>query len=287
VSRGLGLCLLLAASLVPLSQQRIDRLAGAYRAQEEVLYLWSGEHVRRLVPGFESLAADIYWLRTVQYFGGQRRFATGKRFELLRPLIDITTALDPKLEIAYRYGAIFLSEGPPLGAGRPREGVELLEKGVGQLPHAWRLRQDLGFFHYLFLHDARTAARVLSEAALIPGAAFWLRTLAADLLAKGGDRVESRRMWSQMLEQAEEGIIRDNARLRLQILDSLDLRDALAGSVLEFERRHGRRPARLEELVTAGLWRGALVDVANVAFGYDAATGRVFLQESSPMWRPQ
>ena len=51
--------------------------------------------------------------------------------------------------------------------------------------------------------------------------------------------------------------------------------------------RHGRRPARLEELVTAGLWRGPLVDVANVAFGYDAATGRVFLQESSPMWRPQ
>jgi hypothetical protein len=94
-------------------------------------------------------------------------------------------------------------------------------------------------------------------------------------------------MWSQMLEQAEEGIIRDNARLWLQILDSLDLRDALAGSVLEFERRHGRRPARLEELVTAGLWRGPLVDVANVAFGYDAATGRVFLQESSPMWRPQ
>jgi hypothetical protein len=238
------------------------------------------------VPGFEGLAADIYWLRTVQYFGGQRSVASDKRFELLRPLIDITTALDPRLEIAYRYGAVFLSEPSPHGAGRPREGVLVLEQGVAALPHAWRLRHELGFFHYLFLGDAQAAARVLLEAAEIPGAAFWLRPMAADLLAKGGDRADSRRMWSQMFEQSEEGIIRENARARLKILDSLDLRDALARAVSEFERRHGRRPARLEELVAAGLWRGPLVDVGNFRFGYDAGTGRVFIQETSPMWRP-
>lgn len=282
-----ALLLLLVAPLVPLSQERIDGLAGAFRPQEEVLYLWSGEHVRRLVPGFESLAADIYWLRTVQYFGGQRRFASDKRFELLRPLIDITTALDPRLEIAYRYGATFLSEAPPLGAGRPQEGVAVLDKGVAALPNAWRLRQDLGFFHYLFLKDAQTASRVLLEAAEVEGAAFWLRTLAADLLAKGGDREASRRMWTQMLEQAEEGVIRENARSRLLILDSLDTADALARGVREFERRQGRRPARLDALVAAGLWRGPLVDAATVPFGYDAATGRVFVQEISPMWRPE
>jgi hypothetical protein len=287
VSRGPTLLMLLvAAPLVHLSQERIDRLAGAFRAQEEVLYIWSGEHVKRLVPGFESLAADIYWLRTVQYFGGHRRFESDKRFELLRPLIEITTTLDPRLEVAYRYGAVFLSEPPPLGAGRPEDGVRLLERGVAAMPEAWRLRQDLGFFHYLFLNDAQTASRILLEAAEVEGAAFWLRTLAADLLAKGGDRAASRAMWRQMLEQAEEGIIRDNARTRLKILDSLDAADALAGAALEYERRHGRRPARLEDLAAAGLWRGVAVDAANVPFGYDAATGRVYIQEASPMWRP-
>jgi len=287
VSRRLALLLLLVAPLAPLSQARIDQLAGRYRAQEEVLYLWSGEHVRRLVPGFENLAADLYWLRTVQYFGGQRRFDSDKRFELLRPLVDITTTLDPRLEIAYRYGAVFLSEPPPLGAGRPHEGIAVLQKGVGALPESWRLRQDLGFFHFLFLDDAEAAARVLLEAAEIPGSAFWLRTLAADLVAKGGDRAASRRMWQQMYQQAEEGIIRENARLRLLILDSLDLRDALRLAVAEFERRNGRPPARLAELARAGLWRGPLVDRADYPFGYDAGTGRVFVQESSPMWRPE
>jgi len=284
---GFGLVLLLAAALIPLSQRRIDQLAGSYRAQEEVLYLWSGEHVKRLVPGFENLAADIYWLRTVQYFGGQRLFAVGKRFELLRPLVEITTTLDPRFEIAYRYGSIFLAEPPPLGAGRPQEGVQLLERGVAAMPDAWRLRQELGFFHFLYLKDAEGAARILLEASKIPGAAFWLRLMAADLLAKGGDRESSRRMWQQMLQQAEEGVLRDVARVRLAVLDSLDRGDAVAAAVAEFERRQGRLPARLAELAASGLWRGPLSDAAGYAFGYDPSTGRVFINEVSPMWRPQ
>ena len=282
----LGALLLLLVPLIPWSQAQIDRRGGAFRAQEEVLYLWTGQQVKRLFPGFEGLAADLYWLRTVQYFGGQRLFAKGKKFELLRPLIEITTTLDPRLEIAYRYGAIFLSEAPPAGAGRPREGIEILEEGVRSLPDSWRLRQDLGFFYFVFLHDAHRAAAVLERAADLPGAAFWLRTLAADLLAKGGDRSTSRRMWRQMYEQAEEGIIRENAKIRLQVLDSLDRRDEIEARVAEYERRHGRRPRRLEDLVRAGLWRGPLVDVAGVPFGYDEETGRVFIVEQSPMWRP-
>ena len=74
---------LAAAAAVPFVQARVDAALGDFRAQDEVLYLWSGEQVKRLVPGFENLAADIYWLRTVQYFGGERVFAKDKRFDLL------------------------------------------------------------------------------------------------------------------------------------------------------------------------------------------------------------
>jgi hypothetical protein len=173
-----------------------------------------------------------------------------------------------------------------VGAGRPREGIELLEKGVRNLPRSWRLRQDLGFFLHLFLGETDRAAAVLNEAAAVPGSAFWLRMMAADLLAKGGSRTDSRRMWQQMYEQAEEGIIKQNARLRLDILDSLDAVDRLTGRVAEFERRHGRRPARLAELREAGLWSGPLVDVAGTPFGYDGKSGRVFISRESLMWRP-
>jgi hypothetical protein len=103
---------------------------------------------------------------------------------------------------------------------------------------------------------------------------------------KGGDRAAARRMWQQMFDQAEAGIIKQNAGMRLQILDSLDRGDRLAHLAAEFERRRGRLPVRLEELREAGLWKGPLVDAGGVPFGYDPKTGRVFIDKSSPMWRP-
>jgi hypothetical protein len=278
---------LLLVPLVPVLQARIDARLGRFRAQEEALYLWSGRQVRRLVPGFESLAADVYWLRTVQYFGGQRVFARDTRLELLSPLIDITVTLDPRMEIAYRYGATFLSEPPPAGAGRAEEGIRLLERGVRELPQSWRLRQQLGFFHFIFGRDPRKAAEVLVEAARIPGAAYWLETMAADILARGGERQLARRMWRQMYEQSEEGALRANALVHLMALDARDAAESLTGRVAEFARRAGRRPRTLEELRAAGLWPGRLVDPAGFPFDYDAAAGVVSVSRQSSLWRPE
>jgi hypothetical protein len=286
VTRPLAALLLLLAPIVPWSQSKIDERAGRFRPQEEILFLWSSGQVKRLLPGFDGLAADVYWLRTVQYFGRQRLYSRRKDFALLRPLIEITTDLDPRLEIAYRYGAIFLSEPPPEGAGRPREGIEVLEKGTRALPESWRLRQDLGFFHFLYLGEARQAAAILEEASKLPGAAFWLRTLAADLLERGGDRSASREMWQRLFDQAEKGVLRENARLWLDILDSRDRADQVTHAVREFGRRHGRLPRNLEELRRSGLWRGPLTDLAGVPFHYDASRGRVSIARESPHWRP-
>ena len=272
---------------IPLVQLRIDNRLGTFRSQEEVLYLWRGEQVKRLFPGFEALAADIYWLRTVQYFGGRRVFAGGRSFDLLKPLIDITTTLDPRLDIAYRYGAVFLSEAPPIGAGRPRQGIEVLEKGVEAQPTDWRLRQDLGFFHYLYLHDAATASKILTEAAEIPGAAYWLKGMAADVLSNSGDRPHARQMWRQMYEQSEEGAIKANALLHLQVLDAQDLAEALTARVTAYERLHGEKPRSLDALPRSGLWRGPLVDPSGVPFLYDMNDGRVRISPQSALWRPE
>ena len=279
------LLLLLLLPLVPLLQDRIDAQLGAYRATEEALYLWSGRHVRRLVPGFEDLAADVYWLRTVQYFGGQRLFSREKKFELLRPLIDITTTLDPRLVIAYKYGATFLSEQPPEGAGRPDEGIAVLERGVAVMPQDWRLRQELGFFHFVFRNDPQKAAEVLMEASKLPGAAFWLKNLAAMVLAKGGRRESSRAIWRQLYEDSE-GPMRDNALQHIKILDAYDDADAVQSRVAEFERRTGRRPETLDELRSAGLIRGPAVDGSGAPFLYDPRSGTVRVSPQSKLWRP-
>jgi hypothetical protein len=271
---------------VPLTQRRLDGLRGRFAAHEEGLYLWSGAHVKRLFPGFENLAADLYWIRTVQYFGGTRLFSEDRDFALLEPLIDITVTLDPRFDIAYRYGAVFLSESKPTGAGRPRSGIALLERGARANPSNWRLKKELGYFYYVFLHDPQSAARVLLEAADVPGAAWWLRTMAADVLGRGGDRATARRMWSQMYEEEEQGALKRNALVNVQIIDALDMRDRIQALVDAFRARAGRNPHALDELVAAGMAARIPADPTGVPFDYDAHAGHVSIAQRSTLWRP-
>src|SRR5438874_1624545 len=90
----------------------LDRYHPAEESIEQVLYLPSGKIVKSMSFGFDGLLADIYWLRSVQYFG--RQLLNDKqevdwsqmshmRYDLLYPLLDITTTLDPHYIAAYRF----------------------------------------------------------------------------------------------------------------------------------------------------------------------------------------
>jgi hypothetical protein len=273
--------LLFFAAAIPFLQMRVDTSLGDYRAQEEILYMWKGEQVKRLCPGFESLMADIYWIRTVQYFGGKRAFSKNKRFDLLEPLIDITLTLDPTFEIVYRYGALFLSEPPPSGAGRPDRGVALLDRGAKALPRAWFLQQLRGFFAYYFLNDAARAAASLQEAGQLPDAPFWLNTMAAEFLARGGEREKSRHMWLRLRQEFEPELQRI-AVAQLRRLDALDQLDVINRAIEEYRKRTGSRPPDF----------GALslpfrpVDDSGVPYVYDLEQGTAKLGRYSPLWRP-
>ena len=37
---------------------------------EDSLYVTSGTALRRLTVGYSALAADLYWIRAIQYYGG-------------------------------------------------------------------------------------------------------------------------------------------------------------------------------------------------------------------------
>ncbi len=279
---------LLLAPLLPLVQQRVDATAATFRNQDQILYVWSGERLRRMAPGFESVLADVYWLRTVQYFGAQRRFSEEKRFELLLPLITITTDLDPRLEMAYRYGAVFLCERWPTGKGAPEEGVAVLERGVRALPNSWRLRQDLGYFRYIFLNDAAGGARVLLEAAKLPGAPFFLESLAGAILARGGERRTARAVWQRLFDEAEVDFIRDNARANLRRLDALDAVDALEAAAQRWSAQTGRRLASAAELQAARLVPDAYFrDPLGIPLEYDVGSGRFWLNQRSLLWQPR
>jgi hypothetical protein len=157
--------------------RRVDRLR-ADATLEEVLYIPSSKAIRRLSLGYTGLAADIYWTRVVQYFG-EKHGKRSMRYDLLAPLLEITTDLDPNLLVAYEFGSIFLAQQPPEGAGRPDQAVQLVEKGIRQNPEAWRLYYTLGFIHYIEREDYLAASDAFLRGSRVPGAHPWLRLMAA------------------------------------------------------------------------------------------------------------
>jgi hypothetical protein len=108
-----------------------DRGWQPYEPATPVLWLQDADTVRKLSLGFDSLIADIYWIRAVVYFGRQRLSERAdKNYDLLFPYLDFVTTLDPRFTTAYRFGAIFLSEAPPGGPDHPDLDITLLKSGA-------------------------------------------------------------------------------------------------------------------------------------------------------------
>src|SRR6185369_14417961 len=93
-----------------------------------VLYVHSPEFMKRAALSYQAVLADVYWIRAIQHYGGTKLANNSdKQYDMLYPLLDLTTTLDPYFDIAYGFGAIFLAEPYPAGPGRPDQAITLLQ----------------------------------------------------------------------------------------------------------------------------------------------------------------
>jgi len=247
-----------------------------------MLYVRSGPALRRMVLGFDALAADVYWIRAIQHYGGDRLAGTGTRkYELLYPLLDIATSLDPYFNIAYRFGAIFLGEGYPGGPGRPDQAIALLQKGITVQPTKWQYYHDIAFVYYWQLHDMEAAARWFRLAGSQPNAPNWLEPVAATMLIEGGDRASARLLLQQILK-SEEAWLQRMALRGLRQVDALDIIDRLQPLVMQFPPPEGNA-FTWEWLVRRGVLRGIPLDPSGAPFALDPRTGAVQVSPQSEL----
>ena len=280
----LATAVLLFASAITLQAVRDSRFPRDARQVDEVLYIRSGTAAKRLMLSFDALAADLYWIRAIQHYGGDRLSGpqAASKYRLLYPLLDLTTTLDPYFNIAYRFGAIFLSEAYPAGPGRPDQSVALLRKALVAMPHKWQYYHDIGFVYYWRLRDYQSAALWFQRGAEQPNAPNWLKPLAAATLARGADRTAARFLWQQ-IANSEEVWMRRQAERSLRQLQALDQIDQLNAVVRRF-------PADGPELYS---WPGLIrkhaltrvpYDPTGTPYDIDALTGRVSVSRQSPLF---
>jgi tetratricopeptide (TPR) repeat protein len=244
-------------------------------SQERLMYLRSGRTADRLFLTFDALGADVYWMRAIQHYGRDRQSERREgRFELLLPLLDLTTTLDPHFNIAYRFGAIFLSMEPPNGPARPDLAIALLEKGLTYSPDRWQYAHDIGFVHYWHTGDFSQAAAWFDKASKMPNAPDWIRQVAAVTLVEGGDRTRARQILTELVGSGES-YIRAAAERSLAQLQALDSIDQLEAIVARYRQATGRLPGGWNDLVRERYLPGIPVDRSGVPFSYDADTGAV------------
>jgi tetratricopeptide (TPR) repeat protein len=232
------------ASVVVLSRW-IDshRPAADASIEEEKLYL-TATTVKRVSLSFNGLAADWYWMRSLQYVGGkimklpkdvQLDHLGQLNLKLLAPLLDAATTLDPQFMEPYQYAAVVL---PGLDV---QEAIRIIKKGIAANPSRWRLYHHLGFIYWQ-LQDFKTAREAYDHGANLPGAPEWMRAMAARMASDGGSRNTAREIYQRLYEEAANDQIKNMADKHLQRLRALDEQDALRRLVATYKSRIGRCP---------------------------------------------
>ena len=253
-------------------------------ASTNVLYVSSPQVLGRATLSYRALAADVYWIRAVQHYGGTKLSKDpNKQYDVLYPLLDLTTSLDPYFDVVYKFGSVFLAEPYPGGAGRPDQAIALLEKGLRTRPDKWELAQGVGFVYYWWLADYQRAAMWFNRAADMPAAPDWLRPLAAVTLAQGGNRASSRVLWTEIARNGDADWLRRQATFRLEQLDALDGIDVIQRVVQQYRGRTGVWPASWSEMMRAGFLRAVPTDPTGVPFQLNSASGQVTLDPSSSL----
>src|SRR5512140_574790 len=208
--------LIAAAAFVVVVQARV---APRDHLRDELLYYPSGVAVDRASLGHQGLAADLAWLRAVQYYGEHKR--SDRKFTMMAHIFDIITDLDPRFVNAYIFGGLVTAED----AGDVRRGVALMEKGVERNPGNWQMQFETGFVQYVCAKDYPVAARHFRTAAELPGAPESAQRFAAFVSARAGDPRASLYLWSEFARRTTNSEMRKKALAAIEKLQQEMKRD--------------------------------------------------------------
>lgn len=196
--------------------------------------------LRALAFGYNEVAADLLWVRTIAYFA-DHAFGDGELDHLARYL-DGILALDPNFKAIYRFGAAMLmSRGGRQTNEDVFRAIHLLERAQRRYPDDYRFPFHLGAYYISELRPAtpqqrarwrRIGADWVQRAALIGTDLAWLPNLAAKVYTEQGER-------ELALHQLRElYVVTQDPATKRQIASKL--RQLLGRQALDFAREADR-----------------------------------------------
>lgn len=185
---------------------------------EELAYYPSGRALRPATMGHAETAADLAWLRAVQYYGEHRK--SDLRFLHMEKVFDVLTSLAPRFEGPYVFGAFALAQ-----EGRDFAAAErLMLKGIAANPRSGRLAFELGFLYFVRPggRDLEKAAASFERAARLPGGPPQAMRFAAYTRQHAGGLALALVLWDEVRRTSPNRLLREMAEREIA-----ELQDAL------------------------------------------------------------
>jgi hypothetical protein len=173
----------------------------------ELAYYPSGQALRPASLGHAETAADLAWLRAVQYYGEHRR--TDVRFVQLEHVFNVLTSLAPGFEGPYVFGAFALAqEGHDFPAAQ-----RLMLKGLAANPRSGRLAFEFGFLNFVRPggRDLEQAAEWFERASRLPDAPPTAGRFAAFARQHAGDLAVALLLWDDVRRTSTNPLMREMA----------------------------------------------------------------------------
>jgi len=262
------IALLAAAAGIMALKVATDRIPRARVPGSSIIYLPSGKYLKYATFGYSSLAADLIYLWSIQYYSN---YEIADRFKYLERIFSIISELDPRYTDPYEVGALIAVAE----AGDPELALKILDMGLAKNPDQWVFPFEAGHIAQMTLKDFERAEKYYEKCLAIPGAPAFVSRLRANAMFKRGDLQTAWQTWLEIYDTATDPEVKKVASNHLyQVKAAIDIAD-LGDAVKAFEARFHRRPAALEDLTRTGIRSALPKDLDGEDYVYDPATGAV------------
>jgi len=244
----LGAAVFLLASLllkVNLQKPLISGLTSASRLDLEPLQVsYQAESLKKLAFGYENFLSSLIWIRLLQLAQVTPLKTDTISWEFSE--VNSVTTLDPKFDIAFSLGAIYVSF-----FRRDKEGgLRLLQKWVRQRPHYWKSHHLLGMHYYLELNDFAKAAPHILKASQLPGSPAYLSSLGIRLLSETGALGHALESALELFQNAGNGETRLRLLARIRSIRWNLEKQKWEAALIHFKTKHsGKPPKTLTDLI--------------------------------------
>lgn len=202
-----------------------------------------------LAFGFRNFLADVAWLEAVQVAGARRM--SRRDYDRLDLLVKIVGDLDPRFVVPYLLGGLVLGNS----SAHVAAALDTLERGRARHPAEWLFPFYIGYTKYFSLGDPAGGGRSIEEASRVPGSPLYLPLLASRMLSEGREPNTALALLDAILRQETDPARIEVLRRRIrEVVVERDLQN-LERAVDSYRARNGVYPAKLSDLVAAGILR--------------------------------